>query len=493
LAKSKPVVLFDEGNGCGKHVPTHGCRIVRYGDCAAAARAVVELAGDPKLRKTLGKRNKDFADRHLKFEEYARKLIMGLAVVTENNVDGKSRVRVLTGQQKSLQRTRGRIVFCSPSWGVSGVNSFVNELGKTLRHRGFDVSVLFTTCDAACLDRSMMPEIPYHFLTNCEVSLHERRSRILEYLSLHAPCIFVPNFDYVASSIAPRLPANVRTVGILHCDDDEHYVHGYRMGHFWDRIICVSETIQNKFLKTNPAFAERTTTIRCGIDAAEIVGVNHGTNDLRTAKELRIVYTGRIIQEQKRIFDFESLVGGLVRRGIDCQFTFIGDGPDLRMFSQLMKPFVDRGCVRMLGRLNPQQLRVELANQHVFCLLSAYEGLPISMLEAMAAGCIPVVTDIQSGIREILRHEQNSMISPVGDIAAMSENLALLADDLRLRRLLASRARQTISQFGLTTARMTDCYQKVFQDLCSASNATDTVPELQPLNCPQVDYLLSAA
>src|SRR5262249_62145869 len=64
----------------------------------------------------------------------------------------------------------------------------------------------------------------------------------------------------------------------------------------------------------------------------------------------------------------------------------------------------------VMGRVDNSNIYDVLGQCHGLVLLSDYEGLPVSMLEAMAAGVVPICLDTRSGIREALEHGANGLI-----------------------------------------------------------------------------------
>src|SRR5690606_35924198 len=88
-------------------------------------------------------------------------------------------------------------------------------------------------------------------------------------------------------------------------------------------------------------------------------------------------------------------------------------------------PAVVHRRVSLLGRL-PHAAMERLWRQSDVCVLtSEYEGCSIAMLEAMANGCVPVVTAV-SGTRMFIRQGENGFAVPVGDVAALADAIGLL-------------------------------------------------------------------
>ena len=277
----------------------------------------------------------------------------------------------------------------------------------------------------------------------------------------------------------------------MHSDEDEHYLHAYRMGNSWDRIVTVSERIQSRLKALSPSFADRTQLIRYGIEIDSLD--QKAISELRNSETLRIVYTGRIQEQQKRIFDFVTLAEMLHDRNVPFEMTLIGDGDDLSELRKRMQPFIDRKQVWLPGRMTTGEIRQQLMRHHVFCLVSEFEGLPLSMLEAMAVECVPVVHKIESGVSEILTHGDNALLSPRKDIAAMADNLVELHEDVVLRKSLARRARMTLFRYRLTVEQMAGSYAKLFEELHQEIDTGGRSVVSLPINCPAVDQMLNAA
>jgi glycosyltransferase involved in cell wall biosynthesis len=101
-----------------------------------------------------------------------------------------------------------------------------------------------------------------------------------------------------------------------------------------------------------------------------------------------------------------------------------------------------------------------LSAMDAFALPSYREGMPLAILEAMAAG-LPIVATRVGGIPEVLRdNEEGFMIEP-GDKSALADRIRLLARDLALRGAIARRSKARASEFTLD--RMTASYEEVYR------------------------------
>jgi glycosyltransferase involved in cell wall biosynthesis len=112
---------------------------------------------------------------------------------------------------------------------------------------------------------------------------------------------------------------------------------------------------------------------------------------------------------------FPKILVGLKKSGIPFQWTIAGEGDQRANLERQMTSVQPGQQVVFTGLLPNAQVPDLLEKQDVFLLASEAEGLPISLLEAMAHGVVPVVSDLESGIRDVV-DAGNGMLVPVDDV-----------------------------------------------------------------------------
>jgi glycosyltransferase involved in cell wall biosynthesis len=106
-----------------------------------------------------------------------------------------------------------------------------------------------------------------------------------------------------------------------------------------------------------------------------------------------------------------------------------------------------------------------LAAADIFVMPSLWEGLPLSILEAMLMG-VAVIASETSGIPEAIVHEKHGLLVPPGDAGKLSEALVRLLREPELRERLALGGRtRALDEFTIDT--MTAAYEELFQSACS--------------------------
>jgi glycosyltransferase involved in cell wall biosynthesis len=113
-----------------------------------------------------------------------------------------------------------------------------------------------------------------------------------------------------------------------------------------------------------------------------------------------------------------------------------------------------------IGREGRERL---LAACSVFVLPSHAEGVPVSLLEAMAAGA-PVVAAAVGGIPDVVQHGANGLLVTPGDPASLADAIARLLDDRALAMRLGAAARETVARhhtIGQATKRLDRLYAQL--------------------------------
>jgi glycosyltransferase involved in cell wall biosynthesis len=156
---------------------------------------------------------------------------------------------------------------------------------------------------------------------------------------------------------------------------------------------------------------------------------------------LRVLYLGRVIEEQKRV----GLMARVMKRTLaevpDLQWTIAGDGPDLAAMRQDFSGEKER--VRFLGGVPYRDVPALVAAHDAYFLCSDYEGLPLSLLESMGAGLVPVVSNLPSGISEVVNDENGIRVN-IDDEAGFAQGVIRLANHPELRCAMSRRASEQV-------------------------------------------------
>ncbi len=222
---------------------------------------------------------------------------------------------------------------------------------------------------------------------------------------------------------------------ILHGDFDYYYDLAQKHEEIVDVFITCSRLIHDKLIELLPSRIHSIHYIPYGVPISE--GVRRQSNG-----PLRILYAGRLERRQKRVFDLPLIDRALRARTTEVEWTIAGGGPDE---ADLRRRWEGGRRVRWAGVLSNRET-IELMMDHdVFALPSEAEGLPVALLEAMSVGLVPVVSDIPSGVREVVIPGETGSRIPIGDIDGFARAIAELDRDRSRLESMGSAARRLVS------------------------------------------------
>lgn len=153
-----------------------------------------------------------------------------------------------------------------------------------------------------------------------------------------------------------------------------------------------------------------------------------------------VLWVGRLAKVKgiEAMLDALRLVDDSERRGM--RFVFIGDGP---YKEDLLKAARSVREIKFLGQVEHSRIAPYVAHADMFVLPSLSEGLPISLLEAMAAGVPAVATDV-GGISSQIDRDALLLIPP-GNPNKLAEAMRLLHRDRAYARSLGERGKARVS------------------------------------------------
>ena len=111
----------------------------------------------------------------------------------------------------------------------------------------------------------------------------------------------------------------------------------------------------------------------------------------------------------------------------------------------------DRPSVDVLPAVSREELPALLARDQIYVLPSYFEGMPLTLLEAMAAG-LPCVTTNTCGMHDLIVHGENGLLTAPGDLPQLAAAVRALLSSAELRQRLGKAARETARHFSWEAA-----------------------------------------
>ncbi len=270
-------------------------------------------------------------------------------------------------------------------------------------------------------------------------NLYRALSRLARRLP-NGPGVLVSN-DWIELATETRHPSGRTVIQLLHGDHDYYYDMAVRHEPVIDAYVAYSRAMFENLCQRLPERRDSIFHLPYGVPLANRVR-------RAAAGPLRLVFAGRLENGQKGIFDLPEIDRHLTDLGIPVVWTIAGDGPhsgELARRWGLGGKAQTTDRVRWLGRLDPLELANVYAEADVFVLPTRAEGFPVALLEAMSAGLVPVVSDIASGVPEVVEDGVTGLRPAVGDIAGFASAIATLSQERDRLEAMSRAARQTVA------------------------------------------------
>ena len=203
-----------------------------------------------------------------------------------------------------------------------------------------------------------------------------------------------------------------------------------------DKIIAVSEAVKKSLIRHN-IHEKNIIVIPNGIDTSKFndaAGANLGT-------KFKFLFIGRLIYQKGIDILLEAF-----RQVNDAILIIAGDGDEKERLQDQAKDLEIQNRVLFLGnRIDVPEL---LVSADCFVLASRYEGLPMVLIEAMAAGKAIIVSDFDSA-GEVIKNEENGLIVKRESVGELANAMNRIKSDQNLRNSLAQNAKKDSEKFSI--------------------------------------------
>jgi len=211
------------------------------------------------------------------------------------------------------------------------------------------------------------------------------------------------------------------------------------------------------FLPISDHWARRLEEIGCPADRIKLVRMGVDCSAIpfeprrRAANDpVRITTVGRLVEKKGGEYAIRAVAGlAKSKPHLDWRLDLAGAGPLEEQFRDLACQLDVADRVSFLGGLSSSEVRAQLRRTDIFLLPSVtaangdMEGIPVALMEAMAAG-IPVVSTFHSGIPELVEHGISGLLAAERDHVALTRLLIELIEDAEKGKELAAAARRKV-------------------------------------------------
>jgi glycosyltransferase involved in cell wall biosynthesis len=238
-----------------------------------------------------------------------------------------------------------------------------------------------------------------------------------------------------------------------------------------DRVVGVGRAVRDALIANEGFPPRRVDVLYNGVDVDAFAGAGGPAGSRLDARQKLGVGPDDFVILQVARLDYLKdhatalrTVARVVREVPHARLVLVGDGPERPAIQALVSELNLGGAARFLGvRKDVDRL---LHGAELFLLTSVSEGVPLTVIEAMAAGLPVVATDV-GGLREVVADGATGMLAPAKDDAVLARHVLRLAGDGGLRRAMGTAGRARAKEL-FDEPRMAAEYAHLYRELARA-------------------------
>ncbi len=351
---------------------------------------------------------------------------------------------------------------------LSGMATFSHLVSCGLRNRGWEVTWVGVGKNMALMaDNGALGE-SWHSVLPHSQDTSECAAGLASWVREHGVSAIITVGDALAVTAIPLLPNGVRR--ILKCQSMTRHAYRQTSAQLGQTDLILVETPRQLHDLTRGwrVPEEKCALIPNGVEESVFIPPASRTFD----PPLRLAYVGRLDDASKNVLLLPKIAARLVKAGLSFRLVIAGDGPERDRLLRSCHDSCPEGTVDYLGPITRNRLVTVLQENSILLLPSRFEGMPWSILEAMACGCVPIASRITQTTDTVVCHGESGFLCRVGDAGAFASAIKVLADDPDRLKTMSLAARKTIED-RFAVDRMIDAHDHVFTELLN-----------QPLNRP---------
>ena len=351
---------------------------------------------------------------------------------------------------------------------IGGLQQVVVNICRTIDRDKFDVTVL-------CLRDAgeLVPEIEKLGIKVILVPQKENHTDYFSFLKI-AKILREEKVDIIHThNSQPFIEGTIGAIlsgvkAIIHTDHAREFPDKRRlmfaewlMSHFAYKVVGVSEHTSHNLNKYEKISTKKIMTIPNGIDET-VYNININTEKKKHEFGIKgsgpVIGLGIRLSEQKGITYLLHAMQYLIKEFPDITLIIAGDGGlEQKLKTEARDLGVDKNTLFVGSRSDIPEL---LKLFDLYVLPSLWEGLPMVLLEAMAAGCPIVATDVGGNYMAITHGENGSLVEPCNAEIFAEEVIKVLSDN-KLRSKYIENS-YSVFRDNFSAALMTERYSKLY-------------------------------
>lgn len=295
---------------------------------------------------------------------------------------------------------------------LGGIESWIANLYLKLKERGITTKVLEPLQD--CIYRYVGPE--FYGINPKDVyrfgpfkSFADYVMKSIQDISTNPPKIYIDNGSYrvlAAFGVAKKVIKNdTKIISVLHGDSEVVYRRALLFDSIIDKYIAVSNTIKDDICKLLPERKNDVTVIR------QIPKPCERIRDFNFPHSIKLCYASRLEPCRKRTMWLTEVMDVLLAENVDFYLSIAGEGECYDSLARYVSDRQINNRVSLMGMIPHTKMNSFWQQHEVFLNFSREEGGPLTLVESMSQGVVPIVTPVGNGKDFVNTGENGYLIS----------------------------------------------------------------------------------
>ena len=327
-----------------------------------------------------------------------------------------------------------------PKGGVEAVS--VNLVRALAQFNDLEIHVVtldksYTDIDLSSWNGVTIHRLPREKKSELLNAIGRGRKQIYQYLTNLAPDVVHAHDTYGIMVKGLPIPRVFTIHGFIYADTLlSNQKWPWVRSKIWKWVENRSWADQPHIISISPYVRERLSGIAKGIIHDIDNPISEQFFNIKRNEEKNIIFSASVITPRKNTLTLIDAFQHLIDTGMDIELRLAGTITE-HQYGELVKERIKQkslnGRVKLLGRINTEQVKLELAKASIFALVSLEENSPLGIEEAMASG-VPVVTSNRCGMPYMIRHgESGYLVNPL-DTLGIAKRIKSLIENDKMRK-----------------------------------------------------------
>ncbi len=336
-----------------------------------------------------------------------------------------------------------KVLIVIPQMGTGGAEKLIVNLLENFDYRKIDLHlmILYNFCNENNFEQRIK-KLPVHIYT-----LNKKRGidlfaifKAKKIISKIKPKIINTHLDSITTMLLSFNKKQIIFHTVHNIAENEaggfqYFLRKLCLRIFNFKFIAISDLIQKSISAYYKIKSSEIKIIYNGINTNEFKCIREKNNKI---DKINIISVGSL-KHQKNYFEMIEIIKCLKNNSFDINLTILGDGVLKEQIQEKIKELNLNNFITLIGNVNNVQQYLSKAD--IYLSTSLYEGLPLSILEAMASG-LPIISSRVGGVPDIVINGENGFLYELGNINDCVKSISTLINDYDLRYQMGQNSKE---------------------------------------------------